>query len=64
MKTSIEITLDDLVRTLRSTAHGLADAAEAGYLSSNQPGAKTRTADSPKMRLGQTTGDSHDRAGH
>jgi hypothetical protein len=63
MKTGVEITFDDLAKTLRSVAHDLADQAEAGYRSRMRQGGDFRRADGLKIGTALDRGESHDGAG-
>ncbi len=63
MKRGVEITFDDLARTLRALAHDLADQAEAGYRPSMRQGGDFRRVDGLKVETALERGESHDSAG-
>lgn len=63
MKTGVEVTFDDLARTLRALAHDLADQAEAGYRPSMRQGDDFSHVDAPKVETALERGASHDSAG-
>lgn len=63
MKTSAELTFDDLAGALRALAHDLADRAEAGYPPRAGRDADFRHADGLKVGPALDKGESHDGAG-
>jgi len=53
MKIAMALTLDGLVRALRSRAHGLADEVEAGYRRENaEPRRQARKPDARRETMG------------
>ncbi|MDN5928910.1 MAG: hypothetical protein L0I29_17735 [Hyphomicrobiales bacterium] len=63
MKTGVEVTFDDLARTLRALAHDLADQGEASYRPPMRRGGAFRRVDGPKVETALERGVSHDSAG-
>ena len=65
MKTGVEVTFDDLARTLRALAHDLADRAEAGYrlgMRQGDFGRADRLKVGTMLERGLERGESHDSA--
>jgi hypothetical protein len=63
MRTNVEVTFDDLARTLRTLAHDLADQAEAGYRPRLRQSGDFRRAERLKIGPVLERGEGHDRAG-